>query len=469
MKNTDLFRHEEDYPDLNGDRAVAHLAEALRFQTVSGMDPQLVDGRPFAAFHAFLRSAFPQVARIGEWTALGRSLLIRIPAAEGGEGLPALFMAHQDVVPVVPGTEDRWTHAPFSGDVAEGYIWGRGAMDIKQMLIAELESAEYWLSKGLRPARTLYLAFGEDEETRSLGARAIVEHLQRQGVRLEFVLDEGAGDVSEASDWGAPGALICPIGVYEKGYADLKLSVSSRGGHSSNPFHGTSLGLLAEAIAAILRQLPPPCLSQAVRDSLRRLAPAITREPMRTWAQAPEQYTAELLSWFLRHESLYHLVRTTAAPTMITPGAPAGNVMPQDMEAVINFRLIPQDTPEALLARFQAVVPEQVRLSWVQEISASVPSDHDAYGFRQLQATLERYFDRLIFIPAQNRGATDARWYEPLCRCVLRFGPFLEEEDISAEGIHGTNERISRRAYLQGIRVLIRLMETTCFTNGAAI
>ena len=125
-------------------------------------------------------------------------------------------------------------------------------------------------------------------------------------------------------------------------------------------------------------------------------------------------------------------------------------------------------TPESLLARFRAVVPPEVSLSWVQQISASVPSDHGAYGFRQLQAVLTHYFDRLIFIPAQNRGATDARWYEPLCRCVMRFGPFLEEEDVSAEGIHGTNERISCRAYLQGIRVLTRLMQTTCFMIGAA-
>ena len=69
---------------------------------------------------------------------------------------------------------------------------------------------------------------------------------------------------------------------------------------------------------------------------------------------------------------------------------------------------------------------------------------------------------RLIFVPTQNRGATDARHYERLCRCVMRFGPFLEEEDVSAEGVHGTNERISIRAWLQGVRVLLRLMEETC-------
>ena len=137
--------------------------------------------------------------------------------------------------------------------------------------------------------------------------------------------------------------------------------------------------------------------------------------------------------------------------------------MPQDMSATINFRLIPADTPERMMQHFRELVSPEVELSWAQQIGASRPSRLDSYGFRQLKKVLEHYFDRLIFVPAQNRGATDARNYEDLCRCVMRFGPFLEEEDVSREGIHGTNERISVRAYLQGIRVLIRMMETTCF------
>ncbi len=114
------------------------------------------------------------------------------------------------------------------------------------------------------------------------------------------------------------------------------------------------------------------------------------------------------------------------------------------------------------MAHCRRAVGEDVELSYVQCEGASRPSEVDSLGYRSLKAVLEHYFDRLIFIPVQNKGATDARRYEPICRCCLRFGPFLEEEDISAEGIHGTNERISVRAYLQGIRVLLRMMETTC-------
>ncbi len=467
MTNAELFIHESDYPDLNIPSATARLQGALRFKTVSHTDPALTDQRPFEALHAFLRESYPRLSARATWETIGHSLLITLPGADAALR-PALLMAHQDVVPVIPGTEAVWRHGPFSGDLEDGYIWGRGAMDIKQMLIAIMESAEYWLDRGRTFRRTLYLAFGEDEESASQGAAAIARTLAARGVTLEYVLDEGSGDVMDAADYGAPGTLVCTIGLYEKGYGDLRLRASSRGGHSSNPFHGTSLGDLARAMTAILDHMPPPRMSDAVRRTLLTLGPRITEMPMAQWARDPQRYEKEILDWFCARESLYHQVRTTAAPTMITGGAPAANVMPRDMQAVINLRMIPEDTPDALLGRFRAAVGDRVQLDWLQQISASVPSDPEAYGYRRLRETLERYFDRLVFIPVQNKGATDARQYERLCRCVLRFGPFLEEEDISREGIHGVNERISVRAFAQGIRVLTHLIETTCLSNGAA-
>ena len=461
MKNSELFKNEADFADFDGDSAVSHLSEAIRFETTSYVDTSKIRYENFSAFHAFLKKSYPNVFEKCVCEKVGYSLLITVPGTDKSLK-PALFMAHQDVVPVIAGTEKDWLHAPFSGDVADGFIWGRGAMDIKQMLIGILEAAEYYLRSGKSFRRTVYLAFGEDEETRSTGAIAISELLLSRGVELEFVLDEGAGDVIEASDYGAPGVYVCPIGIYEKGYADLKLSVGSRGGHSSNPFNGTSLGVLAKAITAITENPLPPHLSESLKRTFLQLLPDITTEPMATYVSAIDKYTENILQWCLSRESLYHQVQTTIAPTQITPGAPAGNVMPQDMAAVINFRLAPPDTPESLLAHFEKFVDPSVKMEFVQKIEPSVPSEIDSYGFSSLKKVLEHYFDKLKFIPAQNRGATDARNYEKICRCCLRFGPFLEEEDISAEGIHGTNERISVRAYLQGIRVILKLMEETC-------
>ena len=463
MTNAQLFIHEDDYPDFPVERAVQHLREALRFPTVSYVDTSRIDYSAFDAFHQFLRESYPLLLEKCIWEKIGHSLLLQIPGTDPALK-PALFMAHQDVVPIKPGTEQNWQHGPFSGDLADGYIWGRGAMDIKEMLIGHLEAMEYLLSCGCTPQRTVYFAFGEDEETCSTGAMAICALLKERGIELEYVLDEGAGDIMDASDYGAPGTLACLIGIYEKGYLDLRLNVHSRGGHSSNPFHGTSLGHLADAISAITSNPPPAHLTECLKDALLTLAPHITQEPMKTWVQDIEQHESELLDWCLSRESLYHQVSTTISPTMISEGSPAANVLPQDMWAVINMRLAPSDPPDVILEHCQNLVGPDVDLSLDQQIAASRPSEIDSYGYSHLRQVLEHYFDRLIFIPAQNRGATDCRQYEPVCRCCLRFGPFLEEEDISSEGIHGTNERISVRAYIQGIRVLTRLMETTCMT-----
>ena len=461
MKNADLFLHENDFSDYDGASAVRHLSEAISFETISYVDMSRIHYKEFTALHDFLQKRFPLVFQKGTLEKIGYSLLITLQGSDRNLK-PALFMAHQDVVPVIEGTEKDWQHPPFSGDIADGFIWGRGAMDIKEMLIGILEAAEYHLHSGKHFRRTIYIAFGEDEETCSTGAKEISRLLESRGVELEFVLDEGAGDVTCAVDYGAPSILVCPIGIYEKGYADLKLSVKSRGGHSSNPFHGTSLGVLSRAITAVLDHPLPPHLSECVKRTLEQLTPYIEEEPMAGYVRDIENNTENILRWFLERESLYHQVQTTIAPTQITPGAPSGNVMPQAMEAVVNFRLAPPDTPESLMEHYRKWVDTSVEMEYVQCIAPSRPSEIDSYGYKSLRKVLEHYFGGLIFIPVQNRGATDARNYENICRCCLRFGPFLEEEDISAEGIHGTNERISIRAYLQGIRVLIKLMEETC-------
>ena len=464
MTNAELFLHETDYPDFQSDAAVEHLRGALRFPTVSHVDVTLTDPRPFEELHAYLKESYPAILASGTWETIGSSILITVPGTDPSLA-PALFMAHQDVVPIQPGTEDNWKHGPFSGDLEDGYIWGRGAMDIKEMLIGHLEALEYWLRQGRKPKRTVCLAFGEDEETCSQGAMALVRTLKERGVRPVFVLDEGSGDVMDAADYGAPGSLVCTVGMYEKGYADLRLTARGRGGHSSNPFHGTSLGALAKALTAVQENAFPPVLSDSLKSTLKLLAPHITAEPMRTYVQDMEKYRQDILKWCLKHPSLYHQVMTTIAPTQISAGAPAANVLPGDMYAVVNMRLIPENPPESVMAHFRALLDPGIELQFDQQIAASRPSSPDSWGYQSLVRVLEHYFDRLIFIPVQNRGATDCRQYEEICDCCLRFGPFLEEEDICAEGIHGTNERISVRAYLQGVRVLLRLMEETCFES----
>ncbi len=459
MNIYDLYINEEEYAGLNGEAAVRHLSEAIQINTTSYMDTSLIDYAAFDRFHEKMREWYPEIMKQGEYRQIDQSVLIRIEGSDLSLK-PALFMAHQDVVPVVEGTEEDWLHDPFSGDVADGYIWGRGAMDIKEMLIGELESLEYLLENGKQFRRTLYLAFGQDEEVIGSGAIAIARYLKEQGIELEFVLDEG-GRVGSGEAYGADIA-VGSIGMYEKGYADLKLSAESSGGHSSNPFRGTSLGVLAKAIAAIVDHPLDNVLVPSIRETLRILTPYIKEGPLKEAVKDIDANEQQIIDHYLSHPDLNSQIHTTIAPTMISGGSQAGNVMPQHMEAVINFRLAPQDSDAGLLEHCRKLAGENVKAEFIVANEASRESRFDTMGFRSLQNVLSHYFKDIVFVPSVNTTATDARSYEGVCDCCMRFEPFLEDPEIRAKGVHGTNERISVRAYLQGIRVLIRMMDETC-------
>ena len=252
-------------------------------------------------------------------------MLITIPGSDASLR-PCLYMSHQDVVPVVEGTEQDWTHPAFSGDIADGYIWGRGTLDIKEQVFGVLEAAEYLLARGKSFARTAYLAFGDDEETINLGALAIAEHLKAQGVTLEFVLDEGSCKIEPGTAFGAPETSIVSVQLMEKGYADLELSVHSIGGHSSRPYGGTSLGRLSGAIADITRAPFAVRLNSAMTGAFETLAPYITQEPLKTLVQDVAGNADAIAACCMGSPDLFPFVTTTIAPTMIRGGS-ADNIV----------------------------------------------------------------------------------------------------------------------------------------------
>ena len=207
-----LFAREEEFGDLDAAGAVERLSRAIQYPTINWADHSRTDFAPFEGLLAHIRASYPTLMERGKLERIGHGVLITIPGRDPALR-PCLYMSHQDVVPVVEGTEGDWSHPPFSGAVADGYIWGRGALDIKKQVFGLLEAAEYLLRRGAAFARTAYLAFGDDEETLNLGARAIARELERRGVTLEFVLDEGSGKVEPGDALGAPGVLISPIGL----------------------------------------------------------------------------------------------------------------------------------------------------------------------------------------------------------------------------------------------------------------
>ena len=429
-KVTDFFALEGNYPDLDGEGAAARLSAAIRCKTINYFDHSRTDYTEFDKLHAHIKASYPNIMRVGTFERIGHhAVLITIPGSDASLR-PCLYMSHQDVVPVVEGTEQDWTHPAFSGDIADGYIWGRGTLDIKEQVFGVLEAAEYLLARGKSFARTAYLAFGDDEETINLGALAIAEHLKAQGVTLEFVLDEGGCKIEPGTAFGAPETSIVSVQLMEKGYADLELSVHSIGGHSSRPYGGTSLARLSGAIADITR------------------APFAVR------------LNSAIAACCMGSPDLFPFVTTTIAPTMIRGGSAACNVMPQDMTAVINFRLADGDTVESVMAHCREAVQDKgVEMRFLQANDPSAIAKRDGYGYRRVVESMQRYFPDVVFIPSMTVGATDAHRYEEICDTCLRCSPFMTEPAEAASGVHGTNERLLVRSYLQGIRVLIDLME----------
>src|SRR5262249_50686402 len=159
-------------------------------------------------------------------------------------------MAHQDVVPIAPGTEKDWLHEPFGGAIADGYVWGRGSWDDKGNLLAVLEALEQLVAAGFSPRRTVMLASGHDEETGGArGAQAIAALLKARGVGLEFVIDEGSL-ITDGAGRGVPGALAL-IGVAEKGAVTLSLTAETTPGHSSMPPRVSAIGALSAALSRL--------------------------------------------------------------------------------------------------------------------------------------------------------------------------------------------------------------------------
>ena len=449
-----FFSHEDDLPDLDEAALCERLSHELSIPTVDGPSRDETDWAPFEELEAFFRASFPLLFDAARVEKFDHSLMLTVPG-RNSELRPVLLLGHMDVVPVVPGTEADWTHDAFSGYVDDEYVWGRGAIDMSDQVMGNLEAVEYVLGHDGQPERTVIVCMGQDEETLQTGARTMGEELARRGIECEFSLDEGFYQVSDLTPFGAPGRRGLMVFLAEKGYADVRLTVRSAGGHSSNPFGGTSLAVLSRAVARVA-EADWGC---EVTPLLRQMLAAMgVPEPV-----DPHE--------FLSNRELFPYVTTTCAPNMICGGSPQANVMPQDMTATVNFRLLTGTTVADVVTRVRELVADlPVEVELVAD-TANDPSELSVFegaGAAGITAAAERYFcdpatgEPLPVVPSLLLGASDSRMYECCCRSCLRFSPFVCDAGEVARGVHGTDERITRRAYAQGVRFLIHLLRSTC-------
>ena len=225
-------------------------------------------------------------------------------------------------------------------------------------------------------------------------------------------------------------------------------------------YGGTSLAHLACAIADIVRSPFPVRLNPAMMSTFETLAPHITADPFRTLTRDVRANADAIAAYCYQSPALFPFVTTTIAPTVIQGSSRACNVMPQDMQPVVNFRLADGDTAESVMEHCRAAVQDPtVELRYQQANDPSTTARRDGYGYRTVVDSMQRYYPDVVFVPSMTVGANDAHQYEQICDTCLRCSPFMAEPEEAASGVHGMNERILVRAYLQGIRVLIDLME----------
>lgn len=421
-------------------KAAFHLAEVVQVETISHEDPAQDVKENFNLLHQKLEKMFPKVHQAMKKELIDGYSLLYTWSGKNPDLDPVLFTSHQDVVPADDATLDQWTYPPFSGKIADGFVWGRGTMDIKSQVVAVFEACEALLQNGYQPERTVMLAFGHDEEVFGTGAKSIVAHLKKQGIHLEAVVDEG-GSIYDGVIPGIKG-ITATIGIAEKGFLSMKFTVDMEGGHSSTPGQESAITVLMSALQRLDKNRFPTRLEAAL-PMYKSLAPA---------SSTAIQFALANL-WLLKGSILRKLssntetdaaIRTTTAITIIHSGV-KDNILPGHAEAVVNFRLLPGDTIAAVCEKIRKIIHDE-RVVFeplpgkAHEASAVSPTDSPAY--LHISSTITDLFPGTVVAPYVVLGGTDARNYCEICEQVYRFSPYIvRTEDLKR--VHGLNERLS--------------------------
>jgi len=427
-------------PPIN-DSAIAHMQEAIRIKTISYADTIPIDTAAYLRFRQFLETAYPLVHQ-----KLNRQIFHDFSYLFTWKGTnpslkPYVLMAHTDVVPVEGSTENKWTHAPFGGEVADGQIWGRGAADDKGSAITILEAAEGLLRKNFIPERTIYLSFGHDEEIiGGIGARSIANWFKENNIHPELVLDEG-GEIT-LEQFPGLNRPIAAIGVAEKGYLSFELSVEKTGGHSSMPENETAIDILTKALVNLREKQMPYHVTAPMADLLARIGPGLPF--MERMAISNQWLFGSLLRKKFESDhvtnSLFH---TTIVPTIITTGV-KDNVIPTRAVAIVNCRNLPVDKQDDVIAFMKKQInDDRIHIkSFKANGEASPITVTDGPAFKKVEEISYKVMPDVIPVPYLLMGGTDSKHFSAVSDGVLKFVP-----SIDTKGYHGIDERLSLEDY----------------------
>ena len=435
--------------------SIRNFQEAIRFKTISNSDPSLFDSAQFFGFHRFLKTTYPTVhSRLSREVVANYSLLYKWEGKDPGLD-PIVLMAHQDVVPIEEATKTMWSVDPFAGEIKDNYIWGRGTADDKVNLISIMEAAEKLLIENYQPERTIYFAFGHDEELGGTGAQAIVVLMKSRNIVPEMVLDEG-GIITKDK---VPGMTkpVALIGTSEKGYLSLQLTAEKNGGHSSMPESETSIDILAKALIRLREHPFDPGFSPSTQGFMEHIGPEMPFFKKVIFANR-WLFKGIIIGIYEKSGSGNALVRTTIAPTILKAGV-KDNVIPTIAQATVNFRLLPGDSSSGVMERVKKVIDDdRVTVSPFNNFKGepSTITSENSFAYRKADEIAKKTFPNTITTPFLMIGGTDSRHFSEISSGIIKFSPITDPI-----GFHGIDERVSLDSYTSALWFYEQLMRDT--------
>ncbi len=420
------------------------LSQMIKVSTVSKKKGDNYDD--FLRLQAVMEKLYPNIfAKLENHDFEGN--ILRVWRGRNPEKGAILFMGHQDVV---PAAEKEWTRDPFSGEIADGCIHGRGAMDCKSTLSAEWSAVEELIEEGFVPEEDIWLFSSVNEEISGGGAIDAAKWLKQQGVRLNAVLDEGGAVIKNVF----PGLSrpCAAIGIVEKGFCNIKFIARGAGGHASTPPKNTPVARLAMFIAEVektdpfKRELVTP-IPEMFESIAGHLIFPLRLVMSNLWLF--KGLLPKVLPLFSPMAGA--LVRTTCAFTMAS-GSEAPNVIPDEAWVICNMRpSVHQRAEESIEVLRNIAKKYDIETEVMLSRDPSNITSAEGKEFEYLTRCITEAIPDVIPIPYLMTGGTDCRQFEIVSDNCLRFTPTrLTPEQLAA--MHAANESIGVAALAEGVK-----------------
>ncbi len=433
------------------EKIIYELGTLLKYKTISHEDDTLTDYNVFQEYIDKVKTMYPLVFSKCEFTQT-KEYAIKLKLKGKSSEKPTVLMSHYDVVPAT----NEWKHDPFLGEVVDGYVYGRGAIDTKCTMACALRSLENALEKGYTPNNDLYLCFGSNEEVYGNSQVKIVEEMKKEGVFPALVFDEGGGITQNAF----PGVKedTAFLGVVEKGMCNVKLSIDGNGGHSSTPRRNGPTIQLSKALVRLEKNMMKPQYTKATKELInvmgRHSSFILKLIFANMWL-----FKGLVKKLFMKVSAdTRALLSTTFAFTLIK-GGNATNIIPNHVEANINVRIAPFNNVDEIINHIKKVIKNDNIKIEVSDVNKMYKEcDFNSEGYNKIRDVVYKTYDNIVAAPFIMLGGTDARHYNEISDCVIRFSPILLTSE-DRKGVHGLDEKLKVESLKKCLEFYENLLE----------